>query len=227
MPMADASAPRKLLLIDDDRELAQLLQDFLAQQGYVVDWADRPSRGLERLAAHPELVLLDVMLPEQDGFAVCEQLRKAGQSVPVIMLTAKGDDLDRIKGLRLGADDYLPKPFNPFELLARIEAVLRRVPPAETPGQGLDRDNRSLWLGDRQIPLTPTEFKLLEAMSAAAGRVFTRDQLLDLLDEAGATDSFDRSIDIHVSRLRGKIEENPKQPRHLLTVRGLGYRFEW
>ncbi len=218
---------RKLLLIDDDQDLAELLGDFLARHGYALDWADRPSEGMKRLADRPDLVLLDIMLPEADGFEVCRRLRESGSAVPVIMLTARGDDSDRIRGLRGGADDYLPKPFNPMELLARVEAVLRRVPPAEPSGHGLDPDRRSLKLDGREIPLTPTEYRILEAMVEQPGRAFTRDQLLDLMDDAGAVESFDRAIDIHVSRLRAKLEEDPKQPRHLVTVRGVGYRFEW
>lgn len=218
---------RKLLLIDDDHDLAELLRIFLARHGFTLDWADRPSEGLRRLADRPDLVLLDIMLPEADGFEVCRQLRDSGSAVPVIMLTARGDDADRIRGLRGGADDYLPKPFNPLELLARVESVLRRVPPAEPTAHGLDADRRSLFLEGREIPLTPSEYRILDAMIQQPGRAFTRDQLLDLLDDAGAVDSFDRAIDIHISRLRSKVEADPKQPRHLLTVRGVGYRFEW
>jgi DNA-binding response OmpR family regulator len=142
------------------------------------------------------------------------------------MLTARGDDLDRIRGLQIGADDYLAKPFNPLELIARVEAVLRRARHQDT-SNGLDHGNRTLCLDGEDIPLTPSEYRLIEAMTASPGRVFTRDQLLDLLDAAGAGESFDRAIDIHVSRLRGKIEEDARNPRHLITVRGLGYRFEW
>lgn len=221
-----STAPN-ILLIDDDRELAELLGDFLKLQGYRMDWAERPSVGMERLKDRPDLLLLDVMLPEQDGFAVCQGLREAGSKLPIIMLTARGDDLDRIRGLKSGADDYLPKPFNPLELLARIEAVLRRSPPQESVSDGMDPDRRVLRIGPRQVPLTPSEYRMIEAMSAHPGRVYTRDHLLGLMDEAGAVESFDRAIDIHISRLRFKIEENPKQPQHLLTVRGVGYRFQW
>lgn len=217
----------KLLLIDDDRQLAILLKDFVERHGYAMDWADRPSLGLERLADGPDLVLLDVMLPEQDGFAVCQAMREAGNTTPVIMLTARGDDLDRIRGLRTGADDYLPKPFNPLELIARVEAVLRRVPRAASPRNRLDEDTRMLHLDGREVPLTPSEYRIMAAMTAASGRAFSRDQLLDLMDEAGAVESFDRAIDIHISRLRSKLEVDPRRPKHLLTVRGLGYRFEW
>ena len=176
------------------------------------------------------------MLPERDGFEVCRALREAGETRPIIMLTAKGDDMDRIRGLQLGADDYLPKPFNHLELVARIQAVLRRtVAPAPAvhpvaspvPQDGLDHDRRVLRIASREVPLTPMEFKLLECLTARAGRVFTRGELLNLLDTDSMLDSFDRAIDLHVSRLRTKLEENPKQPRHLVTVRGVGYRFEW
>lgn len=218
---------RKLLLIDDDRQLAALLRAYLEKHGYALDWAERPSEGIAKLAAHPDLVLLDVMLPEQDGFEVCRAMRERGDATPVIMLTARGDDLDRIRGLRFGADDYLPKPFNPLELLARVEAVLRRAPPAPERADGLNPDTRTLTLGDRTVPLTPSEYRLMEAMTAQPGRAFTRDQLLDLLDEAGAVEAFDRAIDIHMSRLRAKLEPDPKAHRHLITVRGVGYRFEW
>jgi DNA-binding response OmpR family regulator len=222
---------RKLLLIDDDRDLAKLLGDFVRLHGYDLIWADRPSAGRSLLAEDPDLVLLDVMLPEEDGFDVCRKLREEGVGTPVIMLTARGDDLDRIRGLKLGADDYLPKPFNPAELLARVEAVLRRAaPPPAARGpraRGLDADLRTMRIGDKEVPLTPSEYRLMEAFVASPGRAFTRDQLLDLLDDAGAVDAFDRAIDIHISRLRAKLEEDTRKPRHLVTVRGVGYRFEW
>jgi two-component system phosphate regulon response regulator OmpR len=216
-----------LLLIDDDADLAGLLQDFLGRQGYEVMWADRPSAGRVALRERsPQLVLLDVMLPEQDGFAVLQDLRTSGSNVPVIMLTAKGDDVDRIRGLQTGADDYLPKPFNPKELLARIEAVLRRVSRPTGRGIRLDDEHRQLVLPDRQVSLTPREYRLLERLMNPPGVVLSRSQLLDALDETGASDSFDRAIDLHISRLRQKIELDPKQPQHLLTVWGIGYRFE-
>lgn len=224
---------RKLLLIDDDQTMASLLRSLLAQYGFELACVDRPSRAKEHLDLRTELILLDVMLPEQDGFEVCRTLREAGESRPIIMLTAKGDDMDRIKGLRLGADDYLPKPFNHLELVARIEAVLRRTgapavtpPPAGLP-DGLDRDRRVMRIGGKEVAVTPTEFKLLDVLTNRPGRVFTRSELLEMLDEHGELDSFDRAIDLHVSRLRNKLEPEPKQPRHLLTVRGVGYRFEW
>ncbi|MBI6545749.1 MAG: response regulator transcription factor [Cyanobacteria bacterium NC_groundwater_1444_Ag_S-0.65um_54_12] len=226
---------KKLLLIDDDQELAHLLEDFLSCHGYTLWWSDRLSAAHDHLLQQPDLILLDIMLPEQSGFEVCSKLRSAGNPTPIIMLTARNADPDKIHGLRLGADDYLPKPFNPLELLARIEAVLRRTGLPETKqaqwledysGPRLDPDRRMLYLADREVVLTPYEYRLLEAMIAAPGRVFSRDQMLDLLDDTGTYDSFDRAIDIHVSRLRNKIEANPRQPEHLITVRGVGYRFE-
>jgi two-component system response regulator RegX3 len=225
---------RKLLLIDDDHTMASLLRSLLAQYGFELACVDRPSRAMEHLDLRTELILLDVMLPEQDGFEVCRSLRESGEARPIIMLTAKGDDMDRIKGLRLGADDYLPKPFNHLELVARIEAVLRRsnAPPIPVPSapalpDGLDRDRRLMRLGGKEFAVTPTEFKLLEVLTNRPGRVFARGELLEMLDAHGELDSFDRAIDLHISRLRNKLEPEPKRPRHLLTVRGVGYRFEW
>ena len=220
---------RKLLLIDDDRTLAMLLKSVLSEHGFELDWADRPSAGLPKLADRPELLLLDVMMPEQDGFEVCRQLRERGEETPIIMLTGRGDDMDRIKGLNLGADDYLPKPFNHLELLARIGAVLRRrpAPEASASTSRLDHERRTLWLDGREIGLTAAEYRLLRAMTETPGRVFSRAELLDSLDEAGAAESFDRAIDSHLSRLRNKVEADPRNPRHLHTVRGMGYKFQW
>jgi DNA-binding response OmpR family regulator len=191
-------------------------------------WGDRPSRGLALLKSQrPELLLLDVMLPEKNGFDVVKELREAGDTTPIIMLTARGAAPDRIGGLKLGADDYVPKPFDHLELVARVEAVLRRTPAAESPANGLDRDRRTLRLGGREHALTAMEYRILEALTSAPGRVYSRTELMGLLDEAGALESFDRAIDSHMSRLRSKIEEDPRNPRHLLTARGMGYRFQW
>ena len=220
----------RLLLIDDDRDLARLLKAYLGRQGYELDWADRPSTGVAKIAARPDLVLLDVMLPERDGFAVCKEIRANGDAVPIIMLPAKADAGERVLGLRTGADDYVAKPFEPLELLARIEAVLRRsgkqqgAPP---PANGLDADRKVLCVSGREVPLTLSEFRMLEIMTATPGKLFTRDRLLDALDEVGSLEASDRAIDVHVSRLRLKIEPDPRQPRHMITVRGMGYRFEW
>jgi DNA-binding response OmpR family regulator len=224
---------RRLLLVDDDRTLAGLLAAVLSGEGYELLWADRPSQGRALLAQQPELLLLDVMLPEQDGFSFCKALRDEGVALPIIMLTARGGELDRVEGLRLGADDYLPKPFHHLELIARIEAVLRRSHPnpslgTQAQGQdGLDVNRRALRLGGELISLTPMEYRLMEAFAGAPGRTFTRGELLERLDEAGASEAFDRAIDLHIKRLRAKLEPEAKAPRHLLTVRGAGYRFEW
>jgi DNA-binding response OmpR family regulator len=220
----------RLLMIDDDRTLAMLLRSVLAEHGYELDWAERPSTGLPKLREHPDLLLLDVMLPERDGFEVCRELRAAGNPIPIIMLTGRGADTDRIQGLKLGADDYLPKPFNHLELIARVEAVLRRQGawqrPASEPNR-LDHDRRTLWLAGTEHTLTAAEYRLLETLTAAPGRVFSRQELMDSLDEAGANEAFDRAIDSHISRLRNKIEQDARHPQHLHTLRGMGYRFTW
>jgi len=232
---------RRLLVVDDDPDLAGLLSTFLERHGYAVEVRGN-GHDLEEYvvgsASVPDLLLLDVMLPGRDGFTLCRDLRARGLSIPIVMLTGRGDDLDRIRGLRLGADDYLPKPFNPHELLARIEAVLRRsgaqalvrtleVTESAVVTNQFDGDERTLWLEGRSYVLTPTEARLIEVMTASPGRTFTRDQLLDALDVAGAHDVYDRAIDVQISRLRAKIEPHPRRPRHLHTVRGLGYRFTW
>jgi DNA-binding response OmpR family regulator len=221
----------RLLLIDDDRTLAMLLRSVLLEHGYELDWADRPSTGLAKLDTRPDLLLLDIMLPEQNGFDICQRLRAAGNGIPIIMLTARGEDNDRIKGLKLGADDYLAKPFNHLELIARIEAVLRRqgrwrANPSDTNNR-LDHARRTLWLAGNEHILTATEFRLLETLTAAPGRVFSRQELMEALDEAGAIEAFDRAIDSHISRLRSRIEADARNPQHLHTVRGMGYRFTW
>lgn len=221
---------RKLLLIDDDRTMASLLTSLLRQHGFEVAWAGTPSEGLRKLDGDTALILLDIGLPEEDGFAVLRRLRDQGERRPIVLLTAREDDQDCIRGFNLGADDYILKPFNYLVLVARIEAALRRAAwasPTAPPGDGLDRDQRVLRLGGRAVPLTVTEYRMLEVMTARAGRTFSRGEMWELIDESGATDSFDRAIDLHVSRLRTKIELNPKEPRHLVTVRGVGYRFEW
>lgn len=217
-----------LLLIDDDGELAALLTRFVRRYGYSLRWADRPTAAYLALEQElPDLILLDVMLPEQDGFEVCRQLRARGVEVPIIMLTARGAPGDRIAGLRLGADDYLPKPFEPDELVARIEAVLRRVPAVFVPSHGptLDDAARSLTLGGRTVPLTPAEFRIMARLLASPGTICTRAQLLDALDEAGAGESYEHAIDTHINRLRQKLEADPRHPRYILTAWGIGYRF--
>ena len=227
MPTATAA-----LLIDDDARLGALVTEYLGRHEIDVTVAADGERGLSVLRkGRFDVVLLDVMLPGADGFEVCRRLRAAPElaTVPVIMLTARGDDVDKIVGLELGADDYLAKPFNPRELLARIHAVLRRGGAVTTRRDRLsvgrleiDFDAREVTVAGRRPALTAYEFELLAALARAAGRVLSRDQLLDALKGA-AYETFDRSIDVHISKLRAKLEANPKEPRYIKTVRGAGY----
>ncbi len=221
------------LLVDDDARLGALVAEYLGKHEIEVAVAGDGERGLAALRrGRFDVVLLDVMLPGADGLAVCRRIRATPElaGTPVIMLTAKGDDVDRIVGLELGADDYLPKPFNPRELLARIRAVLRRAA-APPPGAArrfrtgeleVDFDTREVIAAGRRVLLTQYEFELLAALARAAGRVLTREQLLDAL-RGEAYEAFDRSIDVHVSKLRAKLEKTPKEPRYIKTVRGVGY----
>ena len=220
------------LLIDDDARLGALVTEYLGKHEIDVTVAGDGERGLATLRkGRFDVVLLDVMLPGADGFEVCRRIRAAPElaAAPVIMLTARGDDVDKIVGLELGADDYLAKPFNPRELLARIHAVLRRgrAAPAGTSRfragpLTIDFDAREVTVGGKRQLLTHYEFELLAALARAAGRVLSREQLLDALKGA-AYEAFDRSIDVHISKLRGKLEANPKEPRYIKTVRGVGY----
>jgi DNA-binding response OmpR family regulator len=227
------ASPVAALLIDDDARLGAMVAEYLGPHGIEVTVAADGERGLAALAGRNfDVVLLDVMLPEMDGFEVCRRLRTTaeGATIPVLMLTARGEDVDRIIGLELGADDYLAKPFNPRELLARIRAILRRATPA-SPARGrrlrvrgmeIDLDAREVVASGRRVNLTHYEFELLALLARAAGRVLSREQILDAL-KGQDYESFDRSIDVHISRLRAKLERNPKDPRSIKTVRGVGY----
>jgi len=224
------------LIVDDDREIRDLLSRFLRKHGYRVDTAGDGRAMWQALSAGRfDLVVLDLMLPGEDGLSLCLRLR-ATSALPVIMLTAIGEDADRIVGLEIGADDYVTKPFNPRELLARVKAVLRRSAQPRPTSEG-DADEQVLvfegWrldLGTRELnapdgalmPLTAGEFDLLAAFAEHPGRVLNRDQLLDLTRGRSAQ-PFDRSIDVQLSRLRRKIEADPKEPRLIKTVRGGGY----
>jgi two-component system response regulator CpxR len=217
-----------LLLIDDDAELCALLGEFLTREGFTVDCEHEGNRGLER-AGQPgvDLVVLDVMLPGIDGFEILRRLRTHSK-VPVIMLTARGEDVDRIVGLEIGADDYLAKPFNPRELAARIRAILRRyearpAAPAgriEVNGIVLDPANREVYSGGKPIELTTFEFDILEMLMRSAGRVLSRDALMENFYNRKAT-PFDRSIDMHISHLRKKLERGESI---IKTIRGVGYQ---
>ena len=228
----------QLLMIEDDARLAQMVGEYLGQSGFEVTHAGDGQRGLTRLQEHPaDLVILDLMLPDIDGLEVCRRIRSMPGDqarVPVLMLTAKGDPMDRIIGLELGADDYLPKPFEPRELLARIRAILRRrgggeaaTPPAQVLRFGaleIDRDARTVSVAGQLADLTSYQFDLLVALAERAGRVLTRDQIMEAV-RGRELEAFDRSIDVHMGRIRAAIEADPKNPKRILTVRGVGYVF--
>jgi DNA-binding response OmpR family regulator len=218
------------LLVEDDARLAALTRDYLASHGVVVTLDSDGRHGLaEALARRYDVVLLDLMLPGKSGLDVCRELR-ARSDVPIIVLTARGEEADRVLGLELGADDYLAKPYSPRELLARIRAVVRRArgqagPSVEVVRVGslmVDPAARRATRDGKELQLTAYEFALLKALAERAGRVLSREQLMELA-KGSAEESFDRSIDVHVSRLRHKLGDDPKRPRLLKTVRGLGY----
>ncbi len=220
----------RILLIDDDARLAGMVSEYLTGAGFHVSVAGRGEAGIERLVREPfDALVLDLMLPDMDGLEVCRRVR-AKTDVPILMLTARGDAADRIVGLEIGADDYLPKPFEPRELLARLKAVLRRgrAPSATTQLRfgrlEIDRDARTVRLDGRERNFTGYQFALLVAFAENAGRVLSRDQLMDLV-KGEPLEAFDRSIDVHVSRIRAAIEDDPRKPRRILTVRGAGYVF--
>ena len=220
------------LLIDDDARLASLVAEYLGRNEVDVTVAADGERGLAALRkGHFDVVLLDIMMPGVDGLEVCRRIRALPDraQIPVIMITAKGDDVDKIVGLELGADDYLAKPFNPRELLARVRALLRRAsPPAEAHHSfvagalNIDFDAREVTVDGKRQLLTHFEFELLTTLARAAGRVLSREHLMDAL-KGEEFESFDRSIDVHISKLRAKLESNPKEPRYIRTVRGVGY----
>lgn len=225
-----------LLLIEDDARLAGMVAHYLRESGYAVVQAGDGATGLQALAESlPNLVILDLMLPDIDGLELCRRI-KAQSAAAVLMLTAKGDPMDRVVGLELGADDYLPKPFEPRELLARIRAVLRRASPAaggvaelQRPALRfgsltIDRDAREVAVAGRLCELTSYQFDLLLVMAERAGRVLTRDQIMEAV-RGREFEAFDRSIDVHMGRIRQAIEADPKAPRRILTVRGIGYVF--
>lgn len=217
-----------ILVVDDDVELCTLLKELLEREGFATVFEHEGNRGLERaLDGEYDLVVLDVMLPGIDGFEILRRLR-ARSRVPVMMLTARGEDVDRIVGLELGADDYLPKPFHPRELVARIRAILRRLErrePAgariEVNGVALDPGSREVSVAGQKVDLTTFEFDILELLMRSAGRVLSRDDLMESLYNRKAT-AFDRSVDMHVSHLRKKLERDRKR---IKTVRGVGYQF--
>jgi DNA-binding response OmpR family regulator len=223
-----------LLLIDDDARLTDMVGDYLRRQGYEVSAAGTLAAGreaLERLA--PDALILDLMLPDGDGLDFTRELRAAPRTrrLPLLMLTARGEPMDRIVGLEIGADDYLGKPFEPRELLARVKALLRRAAPESRADDVLAFGRLEIDLGARQArldgkpcDLTSHQFELLVVLAQAPGRVLSRDQIMDAL-KGHPLEAFDRSIDVHISRIRALIEDDPKNPRRVLTVRGAGYVF--
>ncbi|BDG04503.1 response regulator transcription factor [Anaeromyxobacter oryzae] len=230
-PVPDTTTPPVLaLLVEDDRRLAALTKEYLEGHGVaVVHVADGPRGLAEAVGGKFDVVLLDLMLPGKDGLEVCRELR-ARSDVPIIVLTARGEEADRVMGLELGADDYLAKPYSPRELLARIRAVVRRARGRAGPARTavrvgalvVDPAAMRATLDGEELPLTAYEFALLEALARRAGRVLSREQLMELA-KGSAEEAFDRSIDVHVSRLRQKLGDDPKRPRLIKTVRGAGY----
>ncbi len=228
----------KILVVDDDVRLRDLLNRYLREQGYTVRTVSDPADMNRQLARERyDLMILDLMLPGEDGLSICRRLRGSGEDMPIIMLTAKGDDVDRIVGLEVGADDYLAKPFNPRELVARIQAVLRRRPPPPPPGAPstateivafgafrLNLATRTLERDGEPVPLTTGEFALLKVLAQHPRTPLSRDKLMEL-GRGREFGAFDRSIDVQVSRLRKLIEPDPAKPAFIQTVWGFGYVF--
>lgn len=225
----------RVLIIDDDERLSEMLAGYLEARGFRCERRADARSGLHAIAQlELDAVVLDVMLPDGDGFALCGQIR-AQSDVAIVMLTGRGEETDRIVGLELGADDYLPKPFNPRELLARLRAVLRRRRPAAAAAPGeervlrfgpleIDRARREVKLRGELRPLTSHQFAILEVLALRKGRVQSRDQLMQAV-RGHELDAFDRSIDVHVSRIRAAIEDDPERPKRIKTVRAAGYVF--
>jgi DNA-binding response OmpR family regulator len=234
---------QQLLMIEDDARLAGMVSEYLRQAGFGFEHALDGTSGLAALQkSPPSLVVLDLMLPDMDGLEICRRIRGIGGAVgktPILMLTAKGDPMDRVIGLEVGADDYLAKPFEPRELLARIRAILRRS--ADTGATAataadnskanlsfgsleIDRDSRIVTLAGKEVDLTSYQFDLLLAVAERAGRVLTRDQIMEAV-RGRELEAFDRSIDVHMGRIRAAIETDAKDPKRILTVRGVGYVF--
>jgi DNA-binding response OmpR family regulator len=232
---------QQLLMIEDDARLASMVSEYLRQGGFEVAHAPDGTSGLAALQqSPPALVVLDLMLPDMDGLEICRRIRALGGSLartPILMLTAKGDPMDRVIGLEVGADDYLAKPFEPRELLARIRAILRRSAEVATSVEhddaqpvlrfgslDIDRDARIVSLAGKEVDLTSYQFDLLLAVAERAGRVLTRDQIMEAV-RGRELEAFDRSIDVHMGRIRAAIEVDAKDPKRILTVRGVGYVF--
>ncbi|MSQ73170.1 MAG: response regulator transcription factor [Betaproteobacteria bacterium] len=226
----------RILMVEDDPRLAEMVSEYLTGAGFRTTVAPTGGESLARLAREPfDALVLDLMLPDIDGLEVCRRVRAAADTpyatIPILMLTARGDATDRVVGLELGADDYLPKPFEPRELLARLRALLRRSSAGAVKGEVLrfgsleiDRGAREVRINGEARALTSYQFALLSALAAHAGRVLSREAIMDLV-KGEAMEAFDRSIDVHISRIRQAIESDPKKPRRIVTVRGSGYVF--
>ncbi len=222
---------KKILLVDDEPKIAQLARDYLESAGFSVLTAGDGKAALEAArSANPDLIVLDLGLPEMDGLDVTRAVRKESD-VPIIMLTARGEESDRLVGLELGADDYIVKPFSPKELVARVRAVLRRAENSNTQADliraadlSLDVPRMKVTVKDRAVEMTATEFQLLATLARRPGRIFTRAQLLDAV-RGVAFESYERAIDSHIKNIRRKIEPDPREPRYVLTVYGVGYKF--
>ncbi len=225
--------PNPILVVEDDKKTASLIKLYLEREGYQTVTAYDGREALELAERHrPIFVILDLMLPLVDGWEVCRRLRKSSD-VPILILTARGEEIDRVSGLTLGADDYVVKPFSPRELVARVKAILRRGRP-EIPDQEkflsfegltLDLEKHKVTLEGQPVRLTPHEFKLLQSFMAAPGKVFSREELLDRLYPRREATVIDRVVDVHIGKLRQKIEKDPSTPRYILTIRGTGYQF--
>ena len=223
---------KTILVVEDEMKIARLVRDYLAHAGFEVIVTGDGESALASARGHrPDLIVLDLGLPGRDGLDVTRELRRTS-NVPIVMLTARGDETDRVSGLELGADDYVVKPFSPKELVARVRAVLRRASAARAPGPEvirvgdveLDVPRMRVRVSGKPVDVTPTEFELLATLLREPGRVFTRGQLLDAI-HGMAFESYERAIDAHVKNIRKKIEPVAGRPRYLLTVRGVGYRF--
>jgi DNA-binding response OmpR family regulator len=225
---------KTILVVDDEPKIASLARDYLEHAGFAVVVASDGRAALDAVGrSRPDLIVLDLGLPELDGLDVTRQIRR-DSTLPIVMLTARDDEVDKLLGLELGADDYLTKPFSPRELVARVRAVLRRVDAAAAPDASreviragdvtLDVPRMRVDAGGHPVELTPTEFQLLATLAAQPGRIFTRSQLLDAVHGV-AFESYERAIDTHIKNIRRKLEPNPRSPRYLLTVYGVGYRF--
>jgi DNA-binding response OmpR family regulator len=221
----------RILIVDDEPQLVRVVRSYLENAGFRVSAAYRGDEGLREFRAHrPDLVILDLNLPGMDGLDVAREIRRQGQT-PILMLTARVEETDRLVGLELGADDYVTKPFSPREVVARVRAILRRAQAGAGPLEviriadlEIDLERHTVRRGERAVDLTPTEFSLLAALAGHPGRVFSRMQLLEAA-QGSAFEGYERTIDVHIKNLRAKLEPDPKNPARILTVFGIGYKF--